>query len=256
MFNFWPILKREMRVYFNSPIAYAVFFIFLIVSGIFFYLLVQQYVMTSFQAARNPYIQGVNVVDTVLSPMFGNLGVIVLFMLPLFTMRLFAEEKKSGTYELLFSYPLRDVDVLLGKYLAALAIFAIMIALTLMNHVLLWAVGATSTPGVTIAGFLGIFLLGAAFISLGVFVSSLTENQIVAAVVTFGILLFFWIVGWTAYSAEPPVSEFLQYISLTKHLGNFTQGVIDTADVVYYLLCIFFFLFLTLRSLESKRWRG
>jgi ABC-2 type transport system permease protein len=255
MFNFWPILKREMRVYFNSPIAYAVLLIFLVVSGFFFYSLVGSYVMISFQAARNPYIQGLNAVDRVISPMFGNLSVIMLLMLPLFTMRLFAEEKKSGTYELLFSYPLRDVDVLLGKYLAALALFLIMIALTAVNHLLLYAVGA-SAPGVTIAGFIGIFLLGAAFIALGVFVSSLTENQIVAAVITFGVLLLFWIVGWASYSTGPPLSEFLQYISLTKHIGNFAKGVIDTADVAYYLLFNFFFLFLTLRSLESKRWRG
>lgn len=255
MFNFWPILKRELRVYFNSPIAYAVLFIFLVVSGFFFYSLVGNFVMISFQAARNPYIQGLNVVDRVISPMFANLGVIMLLMMPLFTMRLFAEEKKSGTYELLFSYPLRDLDVLLGKYLAALVLFVLMIALTVVNHLLLWAVGA-SAPGVSIAGFVGLFLMGAAFIALGVFVSSTTENQIVAAVITFGMLLLFWIVGWAAYSTGPPLAEFLQYISLTKHIGNFAQGVIDTADVAYYLLFTFFFLFLTLRSLESKRWRG
>jgi len=255
MRNFWTIFKKELRVYFTSPIAYAVMVIFLTATGYFFYNSLAYYSLVSLQAMRNPYFENLNLVDMVLSPLFGNISVIMLLMLPVLTMRLFAEEKKSGTLELLFSYPVRDIEVLLGKYCAALAVLMIMVGLTGFYQLVLWALGR-SAPGVIVSGYLGLFLLGAAFIALGVFVSSLTENQIVAAVVSFGVLLLFWVIGWSASTVGPPLSRIFEYLSLVKHLVNFAKGIIDTADVVYCLAMIFFFLFLTLRSLESKRWRG
>ncbi|MBF0528076.1 MAG: ABC transporter permease subunit [Deltaproteobacteria bacterium] len=255
MSNFWPVFKREIKVYFTSPIAYAVSVIFLIIAGYFFYSSVAYYVLVSYQTARNPMMEGLNLIDLVLTPMFGNISVVMLLMLPLLTMRLFAEEKKTGTYELLLSYPIKDLEVLLGKYLAALTVFAFMIALTGFYHLLLWGMGVGDF-GVVMAGYLGIFLLGAAFLALGVFISSLTENQIVAAAISFGVLLLFWVVSWSSSSMGPPWSELLDYLALVKHILNFAKGIIDTADVVYYLLFVFFFLFLTLRSLETKRWRA
>lgn len=255
MSNFLPIFKRELKVYFSSPIAYAMIFMFLVASGYFFYSSVTMYVFASFQAARNPYIQGLNATDMVVSPFFGNVSVIMLLMLPILTMRLFSEEKKSGTFELLFTYPVRDIDVLMGKYLAALAVFTVMIGLTGIYHLILLSMGVSAT-GVLLSGYLGLFLLGAAFIALGLFVSSTTENQIVAAAVTFGLLLLFWVVGWSASSASPPWAGVLEYVALISHLLNFARGIIDTADAAYYLCFIVLFLFLTLRSLESKKWRG
>lgn len=255
MSNVWPVFKREIKVYFTSPIAYAVSVIFLIIAGYFFYSSVAYYVLVSYQAARNPYMEGLNLTDLVLTPMFGNISIVMLLMLPLLTMRLFAEEKKTGTYELLLSYPIKDIEVLLGKYLAALAVFALMVGLTGLYHVLLGALGIGET-GVALSGYLGLILLGAAFLALGVFISSLTENQIVAAAISFGMLLLFWVVGWSSSSLGPPWSDLLEYLALVKHILNFAKGIIDTADVSYYLLFAFFFLFLTLRSLESKRWRG
>jgi ABC-2 type transport system permease protein len=255
MSNFWPIFKRELKVYFTSPIAYAMLFIFLVITGYFFYSNVAYYALVAMQAARNPYTEGVNIIDMVLSPLFGNISVVMLLMLPVLTMRLFSEEKKSGTYELLFSYPLRDTEVLLGKYLAALTVFTLMIGLTGLYQLLLWNLGVAE-PGVVLAGYLGLFMAGAAFIALGIFISSLTENQIVAAVISFGLLLLFWVVGWSSSVVGPPFASVFEYISLVTHLMNFAKGLIDTADLAYYLCFIFFFLFLTLRSLESKRWRG
>ena len=255
MSNVLSIFKRELRVYFTSPIAYAVMFIFLVVSGYFFYSSLSYYAVISFQAARNPYMQGLNIVDMVLTPMFGNISVIMLLMLPLLTMRLFAEEKKSGTYELLFSYPIRDIEVVLGKYLAALFVVVLMLVLTGLYHLILWGLGVPE-PGVTLSGFIGLFLQAAAFIALGVMVSSMTENQIVSGVATFGALLMFWVAGWSAGNTREGLAGLLNYLSLVNHLVNFTKGVVDTADVSYYLCFIFVFLFLTLRSLESKRWRG
>lgn len=255
MNNFLAIFKRELRGYFTSPVAYALIAIFLVVAGYFFFSSVSYYSLLSLQGMSNPYLAKLNLVDMVISPIIGNICVIMLLMLPVLTMRLFAEEKKTGTYELLFSYPVRDVEVLLGKYCAALCVFTLMIGLTGFYQLILYALGL-SEPGVVLSGYLGLFLTGAAFISLGVLVSSLTENQIVAAAVSFGLLLLFWVIGWASSLVGQPMGNYLEYISLVKHLINFARGVIDTADVAYYLCFTAFFLFLTLRSLESKRWRG
>ena len=255
MRNVWAIFKREMKVYFTSPIAYASMVIFLVVAGYFFYSSVAFYVMGSYQAAQNPFMEGLNVIDLVLSPFFGNICVVMLLMLPALTMRLFAEEKKTGTFELLFSFPVRDAEVLFGKYLAALCVFCIMVGLTALYQLFLWAFGLAE-PGVVLSGYLGLFLTGAAFIALGIFISSLTENQIVAAVLSFGVLLLFWVISWSASSLGPPYNSVLEYLSLPRHLINLAKGIVDTADLFYYLCFTALFLFLTLRSLESKRWRG
>jgi ABC-2 type transport system permease protein len=170
-------------------------------------------------------------------------------------MRLFAEEKKSGTIELLLTYPVRDGEVLFGKYLAALVLFAGMLALTLVYPGLVaWTTRLEWGPLAT--GYLGLLLQGAAFIAVGILISSLTENQIVAAVATFGTLLIFWVISWAADSAGPVLGRVLSHVSLTEHFESFAKGVIDTKDVIYYLNLTILSLFLTLRSLESKRWRG
>jgi ABC-2 type transport system permease protein len=171
------------------------------------------------------------------------------------TMRLFAEEKKSGTIELLLTYPERDGEVLLGKYLAALALFAVLLALTLVYPGLVSAFTRVEW-GPVLTGYLGLLLTGATFLAVGVLVSSLTENQIVAGFGAFGILLAFWIVGWGAEWASGNLRAVLQYVSIPEHIDGFSRGVIDTKDVVYYLSAIGLALFLTLRSLDSKRWRG
>lgn len=255
MNNIWAISKRELKVYFSSPIAYSILFIFLVIAGYFFYSNVAYYALLSFQTVRNPMAGQLNLAEMVLAPMFGNMSVVILLMLPILTMRLLAEEKKSGTFELLFTYPIKDVEVLLGKYFAAMSVFVLMIGATFGYHLILAWFGV-SEWGVVFSGYVGILLAGAAFIALGLFVSSLTENQIVAAVVSFGMLLIFWVIGWSAMAAGPPYDKYLEHLSLLSHMINFSQGVINTVDVVYYLSFILLFLFLTLRSLESKRWRG
>ncbi len=255
MRNFWAVFKRELKVYFTSPIAYAVMIIFLAMAGYFFYTGMSYYSMLSFQAAQNPQIYKVNLSEVVMNPLFGNVSVVMLLMIPALTMRLFAEEKKTGTYELLFTYPLRDVEVLLGKYFAAMTVFTVMVGLTGGYLVILLFFGK-SIPDVTLSGYLGLFLMGAAFMALGILVSAMTENQIVASVVSFGLLLILWLLGWTSSMVGPGLAKVLEYLSLIKHFQNFSRGLLDTADLAYYLCFIFFFLFLTLRMLESKRWRG
>jgi ABC-2 type transport system permease protein len=252
----WAVFRKEMRLYFSSPIAYAVFFIFALVAGWFFYNVFAFYALVSMQAAMNPTMgRDLSVAEGVLRPLFQNVSVILLLMMPIVTMRLFAEEKKSGTIELLLTYPVRDGEVLVGKYLAALGVFVGMLALTLVYPALVaWATSLEWGPLVT--GYLGLLLQGAAFIAMGILISSLTENQIVAAVATFGTLLIFWVISWASDAAGPVLGRVLSHLSLTEHFESFAKGVIDTKDVIYYLNLTILALFLTLRSLESKRWRG
>lgn len=252
----WAVFKKEMRLYFVSPIAYAIYAIFALISGWFFYNVFAFYALVSMRAAMNPMLgRDLSVAEGVLRPLFSNISVIMLLMMPILTMRLFAEEKRSGTIELLLTYPVRDGEVLLGKYLAALAVFVGMLGLTLVYPALvLWTADLEWGPLAT--GYLGLLLQGAAFIAVGLLISSLTENQVVAAVATFGTLLIFWVISWAADAAGPTLGRILAHISLTEHFDSFGKGVIDTKDVIYYLNLTVLSLFLTLRSLESKRWRG
>jgi ABC-2 type transport system permease protein len=208
------------------------------------------------QAAMSPTMaRDMSVTEGVLRPLFQNISVIMLLMMPILTMRLFAEEKKSGTIELLLTYPVRDGEILFGKYLAALGIFLGMLTLTLVYPALVaWATQLEWGPLLT--GYLGLLLQGAAFIAVGILISSLTENQIVAAVSTFGTLLIFWVISWASESAGSTWGRVLSHLSITEHFESFAKGVIDTKDLIYYVNLTILSLFLTLRSLESKRWRS
>lgn len=252
----WAIFKKEMRLYFTSPVAWVVFTIFLLIAGYFFYSIFAFFTLASMQSMMNPQMgRDLNVTDSVMRPLFSNVSVILLLLLPLVTMRLFAEERRAGTIELLLTYPVRDGAVLAGKYLAALALYAIMIALTLL-YPLIVVYFARLEWGPILTGYLGLLLMGATFIGVGVFASSLTENQIVAAITTFGVLLIFWILGWSADYAGGTAGKVLQFLSILEHNDSFSKGVLDTKDVLYYLNFTLLALFLTLRSLEARRWKG
>jgi gliding motility-associated transport system permease protein len=252
----WPIYKKELRLYFTSPVAYVLLTIFLFIAGYFFYSIFAFFTRSSLQMAMNPQMgRDLNVTDSVLRPLFANLSVILLLLMPLVTMRLFAEERRSGTIELLLTYPVRDGAVLVGKYLAALTLYATMIAGTLAYPALL-AYFARVEWGPMLTGYVGLLLMGGMFLAVGLFASSLTENQIVAAIVTFGVLLMFWIIGWTAEFAPSPYGAVLTHLSILEHNDTFAKGVLDTKDVIYYLDFTALALFLTLRSLESRRWSG
>lgn len=253
MKNIYFLVKKELKIYFSSPIAYSVSFIFLLIVGYFFYSNVAYFSLISLQAGQG--FMGLNLIDWVVRPMLGNMGIVLLLILPLLTMRLFAEERRHGNLELFLTYPLRNMEVVLGKFFGCLSVYTLMLLFTLLYPLLLYLIGRTDiSPFFT--GYLGIFLMGSAFIALGLFISALTESQIVAAVVTFGISLLFWIINWAAHFTEPPLSKILETVSIINHFENFAKGIIDTADIVFYLSFIFFFLFLTLRVLESGRIRG
>jgi ABC-2 type transport system permease protein len=254
--RWWAVFKKEMWLYFGSPVAYVVFAFFLIISGWFFSQIFLYYSDASMRAFMQPqFAQTLNIADNVMRPLFSNMAVVLLFFMPMLTMRLFAEEKRSGTIELLLTYPIRDGEVLAGKFVAAAALFVLLLAMTLLYPALI-AYFTRVEWGPILSGYLGLLLAGGTFLAVGVLISSLTENQIVAGFGTFGVLLAFWVVGWGSEFAGPNLRALLQYLSMTDHMDGFSRGVIDTKDLVYYLTAIALALFLTLRSLESKRWRG
>jgi ABC-2 type transport system permease protein len=251
-----PVFKKEMRLYFGSPVAYVVFAFYLFISGYFFATIFLFYSDASMRSFMQPQFgQNLNVIDNVMRPLFTNMSLVLLFFMPMLTMRLFAEEKRAGTIELLLTYPVRDGEVLAGKYLAALALYAILLVLTLLYPGLI-AYFTRVEWGPILTGYLGLLLIGATFLAVGVLVSSLTENQIVAGFGTFGILLGFWVVGWGAEFAGGNLRTVLQYLSIGDHLEGFTRGLVDTKDLVYFASAVALALFLTLRSLEAKRWKG
>lgn len=258
MSNLAPVIKRELQSYFSSPIAYVVIVMFLVISGYFFQLGMAVYHELSFRLISSNYrlpLDELTLFEKVMRPWLQNLTVILLLFIPLITMRLFAEEKKTGTIELLLTYPIRDMEAVLGKYCAALLVFIAMLGLTAPYLLILAQFKLPYLPSVG-AGYLGVLLLGASFIAIGMFISTLTENQIIAAVSTFAVLLLFWIVGWTVSESLSTGQKVVQYLSLLDHFDDFAKGVIDTKDVVYYGSVMVFFVFLTLRSLETKKWRG
>jgi len=250
------VFRKEIYSIFASPIFYAASFIFLVVAGYFFYSNTLYFSILSFQATRDPFLsEKLNLTSMVVTPFFGDLSTILLLMLPLITMRLYSEERKTGTIELLFTYPLSDVGTLLGKYLATLLVLVIMVAGTLPYMGLLESF-ASLDWGVVFSGYLGVFLLGAGFIALGIFTSCLTENQIVAAVLSFGALLLFWGLVWARSYLGPVAGHAVELISIVTHLEPFTKGLVNTKDIVYYVVFVFFWLFMTVRFLKLRYWRG
>ncbi len=252
----FSIFKREIKAYFVSPIAYVILAIFLIIIGFFFYNMFMYFNLRSMQMAQYPYMaRGMSLNEMVVRPLFQNMSVIALLVIPMLTMRLYAEEKKSGTIELLFTAPLSDVETAIGKFLAAFFMFFLMSGLTVLYPFIMSRV-STIEWGPVWSGYIGFLLMGGAFISIGLAISTLTGNQIVAALLTFGMLLFFWMIGWSSEFVSGAGGNVLSYLSLIEHFDDFAKGVCDTRDIVYYLSVIFLGLFTTVQMLESSKWRA
>ena len=256
MGNVAAIAHKELKSYFASPVAYVVIGFSAILFGWFFINLLYFFDRASLQAGAGfggP--QSVNVNEMLISPLFLNVSVILLFTLPLITMRTYAEEKRSGTIELLLTSPLTDVQIVAGKFLGGLVLYGAMLSVTLVHIGFLFAFGNPEWRPIA-TGYLGLLLMGSCFLSLGLFISSLTRNQIVAGMVTFAVFLLFWVINWIASFTGPTMQIVLNYLSITEHLNDFARGVIDTKHLVYYVSFIAFSLFLTVRSVDSERWRG
>ena len=254
MRNVLAIAGRELRAYFASPIAYIVVGLFAFLFGWFFW---SYLVVFAEQSMRMGQFGGgtVNVNQQMIRPLLLNTSVMVLFFVPAITMRTFSEEKRSGTFELLLTSPLTDVQIVMGKFLGALGLYALMLLVSGASLGLLFVYGNPEWRQMATA-YLGLLLMGGTFISVGLFFSSVTRNQIVAFVLTFATLLFLWVVNWVADQSGPVLRTTVNALSITDHFDDFSKGVIDTKHVVYYLSFITFGLFLTAKSVDSERWRG
>ncbi len=257
MRNVLTIAGRELKSYFVSPIAYVVLTGFLLLGGWFFFNLLARFnlLLTIYSAQQNPQVlQRLNLNEFVIAPLLHNLSVVLVILVPVITMRTLAEEKKAGTYELLLTSPLRVSEIVLGKFLGSFVFVAIMVALTGVYPLILFAYGNPET-GVVLGGYLGLLLLATAFVAVGVLTSSFTENQIIAAVSCLVSLLLLYIIAWPADNAGETIGALLRYVSLTEHFAQMVKGVIDSTDLVYFATVIVLALFLTHRSVESVRWR-
>jgi ABC-2 type transport system permease protein len=255
MSNVIAIARKELRSYFASPIAYVVIGMFALTFGFFFYSLLLYFDRQSMQAGGMGGGPSVNVNEQLLRPVFLNATVIFLFVLPLITMRTYSEEKRSGTIELLLTSPLSDLQIILGKFFGAMGLYAAMLAVTLVHIGLLFVFGSPEWRPIATT-YLGLLLMGGCFMSVGLFISSLTKNQIVASAITFGVFLMLWVINWIASFMGPTAQQVLNYLSITDHLDDFTKGILDTKHLVYYISFITFGLFLTARSVDTERWRG
>lgn len=238
MRNILIIAKKEIKSYFNSAVAYVVFAMFLVLSGYFFSVILL--------VTKNASLEGA----------LYNTTITLLFLIPLITMKLFAEERKLGTLEILMTKPVRDFEVILGKFLGSLSFLMIMFASTLVYVLILFKYGNPDV-GPIYSGYLGLILLGACFVAVGIFASTLTENQIVAAVLSFAFILILWIVNWISGNLElsEKANEFLNYLSLAGHFDDFVKGIIDLKNVVFYVSFIAFWLFVTTKSIGVRRWK-
>lgn len=254
MRNILTIAGKELRAYFASPIAYVVIGFFSLIFGYFFYTLLWYFDRQSMQMAPGSGMS-MNINQMLIGPVFMNVAVMALFMLPMITMRTYAEEKRAGTMELLLTAPLTDWQIILGKFAGAMGFYLAMLAVTVIHVGLLFVFGSPEwKPIVTV--YLGMTLMGGCFVALGLFVSSLTKSQMVAGAATWAVFLLLWVINWIGQSLGPTGQAVVQHLSITDHLDDFARGIIDTKHLVYYVSFIAFGLFLTAKSVDSERWRG
>jgi ABC-2 type transport system permease protein len=258
MRNIVTIAQKELKSYFSSPIGYVLIGFWAFLFGWFYINILAYFVRQSMQmAGAMGGAPSVNINQDMLRPLLYNVTILVLFVLPGVTMRTYSEEKRSGTIELLLTSPITDFQIILGKFFGALALYALMLMVTWLHIGLLFVYGRPEWKPIATA-YLGLLLLGACFISIGLFISSLTKNQVVSFMATFSIFLFLWVISWISTSswASPSVASVASYLSIVDHFDDFGKGVVDTTHLIYYLSFITFGLFLTAKSVDSERWRG
>lgn len=253
--NTLTIARKELSSYFRSPIAYGVMAFFALIAGYFFYVAVVFFVRRGIESSMMGQSMPMDLNDFVIRPLFSNVSVIGLFLIPMITMRLFAEEKRTGTIELLVTSPLRDWEIILGKWLAALILYAAMLGISALSLLMLFAYGKPDMKPILV-GYLGLLLLGGSLLAIGTFISTCTKNQIVAGVAGFAICLLLWVLDWASSFGTSVTDQVVSYLSVLQHFDSFSKGVLDSKDIVFYLSVIFIGLFLTARSLESLRWRA
>jgi ABC-2 type transport system permease protein len=257
MRNTLVIAGKELQGYFVQPVAYVVLTVFLLLAGWFFFALLRQFdemVQLIQMMGQQQQLQTMNLNTRVIDPLLHDLSIVLVIVMPALTMRVFAEEKRTGTYELLLTAPVRTGEIVAGKFIAAACFTLIMIGLAWIFPLIFIAFGNPEV-GVMFAGYLSLTLLALSFVAVGLFTSSLTQNQIIAAISSFGLLILLYVISWPAEAGGGVVWALLKYVSLPDHFSTMVRGVIDTSDLVFFLSVIILALFLTQRSVESARWR-
>ena len=254
MKNIWTITYRDFKAYFTSPIAYIVIAGFLGIMGWMFFFNLSHFNLQNMQYQQFNQGKAASITEGIIGPLYGNMNVIFLFLVPFITMRLFAEERKAHTIELLMTAPVTLTQIILGKFLSSFLLVTVMLSLTLIYPIVLFLTGNPDL-GPIVTSYVGTFLLSGCYLAIGILFSSVTENQIVAGALTFAAGLFFWLISWASQSVGSTLSDMLTYLSLINHYRNFSMGVLNSSDVVYYLSFIGIGLFLTHRVLDSFRWR-
>jgi len=253
--NILTIYRKELKSYFASWVGYVVIAFFAVIFGYFFYVATAIFVNQSFQSQMMGRGFPMDMNEWVIRPLMMNVSVIGLFVIPMITMRLFAEEKRSGTIELLMTSPVRDAEIVLGKWLAAWTFYACVLALSALDLAFLFIYGQPDWKPILVA-YLGLLLQGGCLLAFGTFISSLTRNQIIAAGGTFAACLLLWVFEWVTAYETSSWARVVSYLSVLTHFEPFAKGLLDSKDVVFYVSAIFLGLFLTVRSMESLRWRA
>jgi ABC-2 type transport system permease protein len=257
MRNTLVIAGKELQGYFVQPVAYVVLTVFLLLAGWFFFALLRQFdemVQLIQMMGQQQQLQNMNLNTRVIDPLLHDLSIVLVIVMPALTMRVFAEEKRTGTYELLLTAPVRTGEIVAGKFIAAACFTLIMVGLAWIFPLILMVFGNPEV-GVMFAGYLALTLLAVTFVAVGLFTSSLTQNQIIAAISSFGLLILLFVISWPAEAGEGVAWALLKYLSLPDHFSTMVRGVIDTSDIVFFLSVTTVALFLTQRSVESARWR-
>jgi len=255
MRNTWIICRKELGSYFASPVAYILLTMFGLILGFFFWNALGFFVIEGIEMQMRGQSFPMNINEQVIRPLLSNVAVIGLFFIPMITMRLFAEEKRTGTIELLATSPIRDLEIILGKWLAAMVLYSCLLLFTALNFAFLFKYGNPDWKPLAI-GYLGLLLQAGALLAVGTFISTLTKNQIIAGAATFGVCLLLWVIGWVGEYETATWARALPYLSVITHFESFARGVLDSKDAVFYLTAIFLGLFFTARSMESLRWRS
>jgi ABC-2 type transport system permease protein len=252
------IARREFSSCFHSWLGVLMAVLFFLVSGIFFVILVLNYTKLSMHPEQYGLsnFSGINQTHFIFGSFFTNLSILLLFLVPILTMRSFAEEKRQETLELLFTYPVSDVEIVAGKQLGIVGFFGVLLAPLLGYLAVFHWIGGEFDWGPGLLGFFGFWLLGTAYLAAGVFISSLTKSPIVSALGTFSVLLVFWIFDWVKDISSGPWARVFSELSPLAHYRNFTLGILDVQDVVYFGFFFFYFVFLALRSIETRNWKS
>jgi ABC-2 type transport system permease protein len=233
--NTITIWRKELNSYFRSPIAYGVMAFFGLISGYFFYVAIVFFVQASIQNSIQGQGQPMSVNEQVIRPIFSNISVIGLFLIPMI--------------------PIRDLEIIMGKWLAAMTLYAVMLGVSLLSMATLFVYGKPDWRPMAV-GYLGLLLQGGCLLAIGTFISTCTKNQIVAGVAGFSVCLLLWVLDWMSSFQDSVSAKAISYLSVLQHFDSFSKGVLDSKDIIYYFSAIFIGLFLTARSLESLRWRA